>query len=310
MARTRQRLDTTGLGRAPGNAPLIRSLPAPVRALWALLLVVALSVAFGARACWAQRWGMRIQVGEAVAARWARAVCRVLPLNIHHEGTPSFEARVLVANHRSYLDVVALLHGAPCGLLAKAEVGGMPLLGGVMRACGVTFVAREHKGSRLAARHALIARAQAGGRAALFPEGTTTAAPGCLPFRPGIFFAAAAAALAVQPVALHYADTAVPYVDDDHLLPHFLTLFQRRTVPVTVAWGPVLRGSDGADLQRRAQAWVATTLRELAAADPVAGGPAPTLDRSVESSAATCCGQSPAPRRSRIGCHCAGPADS
>lgn len=248
-----------------------RYLPARLRATVALLQVLRLTAWFGFRAWWAQRRSVDVTVGQRFAARWADALTSTLSLDIRHHGLPAPEASVLVANHRSYLDVVALLHGVPCGMLAKAEVGGFPLVGKAMASAGTTFVQRDHKGSRRAARLALVERVQAGGRAALFPEGTTSAAPGCLAFHPGMFHASASAGFSVQPVAVHYPDTAVPYVDDDHLLSHFLTLFRRRAVRVHVVWGPVLTAGCGVELKQQAEDWVRASLEALQRLDPVAG---------------------------------------
>ncbi len=245
--------------------------PPRVRAALALWSVLRLTLWYGGRACWAQRRRMDVETGERWAARWAQSVGRRLPLDVRHCGVAAPSAAIIVANHRSYLDVVPLLQGTRCGLLAKAEVGAFPWFRKACSAAGTTFVARNQKQSRSAARRALIERAQAGGRVALFPEGTTSATAGCLPFRPGIFHDAASVGLGVQPVALHYPDTAAPYVDDDHMLSHFLTLFRRRSVRIHVVWGPVLRGDDGERLRAEAERWVQNQLAALAAMDPVGG---------------------------------------
>lgn len=241
------------------------ALPATANALLAAGKLAATLARFtlGARS------GASDAEAEQRAHRTARSLARQLGLAVHHVGQPHADAQLLVANHRSYLDPLALLHGGPCSLLAKAEVGSWPLVGAACRAAGTTFVQRERKESRSAARHALTVRAASGGRVALFPEGTTTAGPGCLPFRPGMFHAAAEANLAVQPVAIHAPSPDVAYVEGHHFGPHFLRLFRAPHVSMFVAWGPVLRGNDGAQLCAAAERWVDGALAELAAARPV-----------------------------------------
>ncbi|MCO4760488.1 MAG: 1-acyl-sn-glycerol-3-phosphate acyltransferase [Myxococcales bacterium] len=271
-------MNTTSLSATPKPkrssarlSSLVRRLPTRLRGFLALSQFGALTLGHGVLALVARVRHDDSTIGERHAARWARAVVGALPLEIVHHGQMAHHSNIVVANHRSYIDVLALLHGGPCGLLAKAEVAHWPLIGWAVRAGGTLFVVRDDKDSRSAARDALTQRALAGGRAALFPEGTTSAEPGCLPFRPGIFHAAVQANLAVQPVALHYPDTAAPYVGDDSFLPHFLGLFRRTRVRVHAAWGPVLRGDNGEVLRQQAEAWVRGALAELNAADPVAG---------------------------------------
>ena len=201
--------------------------------------------------------------GPLVIRSWGRRMNRALNIDVAVRGAADPTAHALVANHRSYLDVSALLSVAPCCLLAKSEVGRVPLFGRAAAAAGMLFVCRESPASRRQARLDLLNAITRGRRVGLFPEGTTTAGPGCLPFRSGFFVDAAAAGLRVQPVAIAYSRRDAAYSLGDRFLSHFLRFFRGRRVAVELRFGPTLAGPDGVALRDQAEAWVRGQLDEL-----------------------------------------------
>ena len=79
--------------------------------------------------------------------------------------------RVIVANHVSYLDPIAIARGAAVRPIAKGEVAGWPIVGAAARELGVIFVERDDPWSRVA-RAAPCARGAARRRAgAELPRG-------------------------------------------------------------------------------------------------------------------------------------------
>ncbi|MEO8501586.1 MAG: AMP-binding protein, partial [Vicinamibacteria bacterium] len=113
-------------------------------------------------------------------------------------------AALLVCNHASYLDVIALraLLGPDVIFVAKREVRGYPFLGRFIERCGHLCVERENV-QRSAADAALLTDAlKRGERVIVFPEGTFTHADGVRPFRLGAFRSAADASCPVIPMAL------------------------------------------------------------------------------------------------------------
>jgi 1-acyl-sn-glycerol-3-phosphate acyltransferase len=101
----------------------------------------------------------------------------------HH--VPRTGGLVVASNHVSNLDPVLvgeflLAHGAPPRNLAKAELFGNPVVGGLLRAAGQVAVDRDST----AAAHALDDAREAlrdGGCVVVFPEGTFTRDPGLWP---------------------------------------------------------------------------------------------------------------------------------
>jgi fatty-acyl-CoA synthase len=147
------------------------------------------------------------RVGRAVGRLVARLVLRVAGCRLSAEGLerlPRSGPVVLVSNHASYTDVVALMALLPLDVLflAKREVLAYPVIGTFVRRVGHPTVDRaDARQSVLEAEE--IARALAAGHAVLFfPEGTFVAATGLRPFRLGAFKAAADAGVPTLPVAL------------------------------------------------------------------------------------------------------------
>ncbi len=112
---------------------------------------------------------------------------------------------LLVCNHTSYVDAVALL-----GLLghldfrfmAKQEVMSYPFIGGILRKFGYFSFVRESREARLKQADEVEAALRNGDSVMIFPEGTFTPAPGLRPFQLGAFKAAAVTGRPVVPLAI------------------------------------------------------------------------------------------------------------
>jgi 1-acyl-sn-glycerol-3-phosphate acyltransferase len=111
---------------------------------------------------------------------------------------------VLVANHASYLDGLALFAALPThfSFVAKRELLRQPLARAYLRGLGVQFVERFDARQSVEDAKRLMDPVKAGASTALFPEGTFTRTPGLAPFHLGGFAAAVAAQVPVLPVAI------------------------------------------------------------------------------------------------------------
>jgi 1-acyl-sn-glycerol-3-phosphate acyltransferase len=192
---------------------------------------------------------------------WAQRVVRALGIDLVVQGAPPPGPHLLLANHRSYVDILAILSRHPCAFLAKIEVGEWPLLGPAARLAGTVFVKRECAESRKLARESALALLQRGVPFAAFPEGTTFRGPGILPFFPGLFRMAEQYGIPVVPIAVEYADPTDAWVGEDPFLPHFLGAFAKPRVRVRVVFGPPLQPRDGADLRAVAAEWIRARVR-------------------------------------------------
>ncbi|WP_374225550.1 lysophospholipid acyltransferase family protein [Micromonospora sp. C31] len=219
---------------------------------------------------------------RAAAIRgWARWTVRAFGVRLVARGRPPRRG-LLVANHASWLDVLALLAVAPARMVAKREVRSWPLVGPLAVAAGTVLVDRSRPRDLPATVARVAAALRAGRPVAVFPEGTTwcgTAdAVGCRPgrgFRPALFQAAIDAGAPVVPLRIGYrcAVTGVPttaaaFVGDDDLLRSVRRVLAARDLEVRVSVSAALHPVRGAD--RRLLARAAESVVHLAVATPPA----------------------------------------
>lgn len=121
-----------------------------------------------------------------------KLVCWVLGIRVHIAG--SIDARkpaLLVSNHISWLDIMALSTVAPVSFVAKSEVAKWPFFSLLAKLQRSVFVDRtrrslvKHKAGEIAGRLAK------GDNIVLFAEGTSSDGNRVLPFRSSLFSAAA-----------------------------------------------------------------------------------------------------------------------
>jgi 1-acyl-sn-glycerol-3-phosphate acyltransferase len=119
--------------------------------------------------------------------------------NLPH-GTPN----VLVANHASYLDGLALIAALPVSyaFVAKRELRDHFISGVYLERLGAQFVERFAAQQSVEDVKRLAEQAARGKSLAFYPEGTFTRVSGILPFHLGAFVAAAQAGVPVVPVAI------------------------------------------------------------------------------------------------------------
>lgn len=157
--------------------------------------------------------------------RWSRRVLRTLGVTLHAQGQFAPGAKMLVANHVSWLDVMVLHALCPqARFVAKSEVQRWPLIGRLVAGAQTFFVERNRPHQARQAVAAITAALRTGATVVVFPEGTTSNGHSVLPFRPSLLQAALAGGTVVRPVALRYADAHerpsrdAPYIDNDTLL--------------------------------------------------------------------------------------------
>jgi len=150
-------------------------------------------------------------LGAGVVRVWAGQALPSLGLRYVQNGTPMRQGGAFVANHSSWIDIVALQRAAAPFLVSKAEVRTWPLIGQVGRAIGTMFIDRRPAEAKRQEAE-LLARLARGDRMAIFPEGTSTDGQRVLPFKSalfGVFFAPGLnGRIAVQPVTIAYRPRA------------------------------------------------------------------------------------------------------
>jgi 1-acyl-sn-glycerol-3-phosphate acyltransferase len=177
------------------------------------------------------------------------------------EGVPPKEAGILMANHRSYVDVMFFRSATPQIYLSKAEVRNWPLIGWGAQALDVVFVDRSSKESRSASRAELADRVQRGLSPVVFPEGTTVDR-GLLEFNPGMFYTAAELGVPIVPFVMEYSDPKMAWVDDDTFVTHLLKMLMRPAWQVDLFIGEPISHDDGQLLHNQVRQWMLTRIKK------------------------------------------------
>jgi len=175
-----------------------------------------------------------------ITQAWSRALLAVLGVQLDIEGEIHPRPALLVANHVSWLDVLAISALRPSVFVCKSEIAAWPALGWLLGRADTIFLRR---GSAVAASQAVenaVRQLRAGLSVAVFPEGTSTAGDEVLPFSPALFQAAADAGVPVQPLALTYSSRAAVYAGDTSFGQSLLAVAGARGLCVTLSALPAL----------------------------------------------------------------------
>lgn len=182
---------------------------------------------------------------QAQVQRWAQGMLRVLGIGLQVRGTPvAGGPALLVSNHISWLDILALHAARHCRFVSKADVHRWPLIGRLAAGAGTLFIERESRRDAMRVVHHMARALEAGDVLAIFPEGTTSDGRELLPFHANLLQAAIHADAPVQPVALGFVDAATGqpsltpcYIGDDTLLGSLWRTLTGAPVTVVVSYG-------------------------------------------------------------------------
>jgi 1-acyl-sn-glycerol-3-phosphate acyltransferase len=176
---------------------------------------------------------------------------------------------ILMANHRSYLDVLFVPTSDLFTIVGKAEVKSWPLIGWAAKALGVLWVKRESKESRTKTRDNIIAAIKGGQTVVLFPEGTSWEGPQMLPLKPAMFYESAKHGFDIYQWSLHFDSAKTGFPIGINFISHLWAVccetkinayVDVRAVPITHTDGDVLIAD--------AQEWWKQSLLGLSEAHP------------------------------------------
>jgi 1-acyl-sn-glycerol-3-phosphate acyltransferase len=206
-------------GAAPPVLPPLRPverLRLVLRGIWAAVALAVLFALFlplrGIDLMLARIAGRPVTaLGPPFVRLWAAQALPTLGLRFVRHGRPMRGGGAFVANHSSWIDIVALQRAAAPFLVSKAEVRSWPVIGHIGRAIGTMFIDRRPAEAKRQEAE-LFARLARGDRMAIFPEGTSSDGMRILPFKSslfGVFFAPDLRdGMAVQPVTIVYRPRA------------------------------------------------------------------------------------------------------
>ncbi len=159
-----------------------------------------------------RKWPWRgdiIPAGFWTRKTWARLLLWFYRVDIKIEGpgAKDFEklhGTVIVANHQSALDILALAKAIPFpfAFFSKKELLMIPVFGWAAWLSGVVYVDRKKGVQHDSAMGAVKNILRRGGAVAVFPEGTRSTDGKLLPFKRGAFVMALDAQASILPVVI------------------------------------------------------------------------------------------------------------
>jgi 1-acyl-sn-glycerol-3-phosphate acyltransferase len=201
---------------------------------------------------------------EARIRWWAGKMFRMLGLRLAIDGTFKPGAKLIAANHISWLDILAVHAVCPeARFVSKAEVRHWALVNRLVDSARTLYLQRERPRDALRVVHQMAEALGGGDTVAIFPEGTTGNGHVLLPFHANLLQAAISCGAPVQPVALSYREQtgavsqAADFTGDITLWQSLWALARARGLTVKVQVLPLI-ASDHAE--RRA---LAARLREV-----------------------------------------------
>lgn len=204
---------------------------------------------------------------------FCRLGCRALGLRVEVEGAvPTGVPVLLVANHISWTDVLALGSQAPIVFTARHDLENWPALGPLARRYGALFVNRERR-RLIPAVNRKMAREMAEGEiVALFPEATTGDGTRLKRFKSSHFAAArdllrerrGIGSVAVTPAVIAYTRrsglhlgrngrAAVAWYGDTEFAPHLLDIARGGPTGCRISVLTPIRYDAGSDRKRVAR---------------------------------------------------------
>ncbi|MEM7568708.1 MAG: lysophospholipid acyltransferase family protein [Pseudomonadota bacterium] len=178
-------------------------------------------------------------------------ICWSFGVRRHVVGVRSDAPGVLyVANHISWLDIPVLGSVLRGSFVAKAEIETWGFFGILAKLQRTIFVVRERRTSSAEQRNQIVDHLAQGHNVILFPEGTSSAGNGVLPFKSALFSVVEAAQNAglqpvIQPVSLAYTNVnsiplvranrhMVSWVGDMEFLPHLIQVMRLSAIDATI----------------------------------------------------------------------------
>lgn len=153
------------------------------------------------------------------------------------------ESGLLVSNHLSYLDVVALASLGSAVFVSKSDVMKWPLIGTLLRHSGTILTHRNEPLKAATTASEIRAALDAPLPVALFPEGTSSDGSLVLPFRTTLFQPAHDAAVSITPARILYTSATgnpaedIAYHSDHSFFPHLAKLSRLKDVQAHIAFG-------------------------------------------------------------------------
>ncbi len=147
---------------------------------------------------------------DRITRAWSSSLLKLFDCTLVVDGNPGEPGigrgagRIVVANHRSIIDIAVMLSLFGGAVLSRGDLEHWPIIGRAAKNAGTIFVDRSSKKSGAQAIRAMCDRLELHDTICLFPEGTTYEDDEVRAFKAGAFVAAHRAHVPVVPVGIVY----------------------------------------------------------------------------------------------------------
>ncbi len=148
--------------------------------------------------------------GSPFPMLFLRYTAWIIGARVKIHGTPLRRDVFFIANHVSWVDILALAGATGTAFVAKFELSQVPVIGWLCRLNRTVFVKRENRMGVAQQINALKEALADNWSVTVFPEGTTTDGRSLLPFKSSMLsvLEPPPTGVLVQPVVLDYGDVA------------------------------------------------------------------------------------------------------
>lgn len=187
-----------------------------------------------------------------MARHWHKACLKIFGVQLSINGSMSKKAPILyVANHVSYIDILALGSLLTGSFVSKAEVRKWPMFGWLSTLQNTVFINRRSREIKIQLKE-LSQRVQSAQNLIIFPEGTSTNGKAVKPFKSSLFaICELHPELSIQSIALKYLDKdGLPLTDGERdqyafysdfpFGAHFWGMLQGRGLTIEIHFGHLL----------------------------------------------------------------------
>ena len=213
---------------------------------------------------------------RALKRQWSGQILAILGVQVELADSLPAVSGLILANHISWLDIVAINTVRPAAFIAKSEVRRWPLIGWLSARNETVFLRRGSHGHARVVNAEIDALLTAGVDVAVFPEGTTTDGTHLLGFHAALLQPAVETERPILPITISYHDatgrhTSAPsFVGEITLIQCLLRILACRTLSVRLNPGVPIdtTGRTRRELAAQAHTVIATAISSALVAPP------------------------------------------
>lgn len=139
---------------------------------------------------------------------WSKSLVEVfgIKIRVYQQANTPLNNTLVLANHVSWLDIMALNAVHSSRFVAKSNIGAWPIVGYLCKKTGTLFIEREKKSDVLRLNREIRAAVKNGDAVTFFPEGTTTDGSYIRKFKSPLLQTCIDDQLNIQAIYLRYID--------------------------------------------------------------------------------------------------------